>query len=77
MAGRLSACELAKRLPYASSSNILIADQNGNMASLEISPAGCRILPTDNGQLCHTNHFLNDDCSPLNNSLAALTLFQI
>jgi len=56
-----AACELAKRLPYASSSNILIADQNGNMASLEISPAGCRILPTDNGQLCHTNHFLNDE----------------
>lgn len=55
------ACKLARRLPYASSSNILIADQGGNIASLEISPEGCRVLKDVNKQLCHTNHFLDPD----------------
>lgn len=54
------ACAFAEKLPYASSSNILMADKNGDMASLEISPQGCRIL-SDDKQLCHTNHFLNPD----------------
>ena len=53
------ACELASGLPYASSSNILVADSTGDIASLEVSPVGCRIVPADNGQLCHTNHFLH------------------
>ena len=55
------ACELASRLPYASSSNILMADSTGDIASLEVSPEGCRVLAADNGQLCHTNHFLHQD----------------
>ncbi len=53
------ACEFAQQLPYASSSNIMIADESGDIASLEISPAGCKVLPSNGGQLCHTNHFLN------------------
>ena len=55
------ACEFASRLPYASSSNILLADRTGEIASLEVSPAGCKILPPDNNQLCHTNHFLHQE----------------
>lgn len=55
------ACELASQLPYASSSNILIADKSGSMANLEISPRGCRIINGNNNQLCHTNHFLHPD----------------
>ena len=55
------ACGFAEQLPYASSSNIMIADKTGNIASLEISPRGCRVVEADNSQLCHTNHFLNPE----------------
>ena len=55
------ACKFAAQLPYASSSNIMIADSNGNIASLELSPEGCRVVEPDNNQLCHTNHFLNPE----------------
>ena len=55
------AINFAQQLPFASSSNIMIADKNGHIASLEISPAGCKVLPPSDGQLCHTNHFLNED----------------
>jgi len=67
------ACDFAVRLPYASSSNILIADESGNMASLEISPRGCRVLSPDNKQnqqLCHTNHFLNAELAQKDAGLA-------
>lgn len=53
------ACEFARQLPFASSSNIMIADSSGEMASLELSPDGCKVLSPDNNQLCHTNHFLD------------------
>lgn len=55
------ACEFALQLPYASSSNIMIADKSGEIASLEISPDGCKILPPTEGQMCHTNHFIDQD----------------
>lgn len=57
------ACEFALQLPYASSSNIMIADKSGKIASLEISPAGCKILSPTSGQLCHTNHFIDQEFS--------------
>ncbi len=55
------ACDFARNVPFASSSNILIADKSGDMASLEVSPKGCRVLSTENNQLCHTNHFLTPE----------------
>lgn len=55
------ASDFARRLPFASSSNILIADKSGDMASLEISPKGCQVLSAENNQLCHTNHFLSPE----------------
>jgi len=55
------ACRFAEHLPYASSSNIMIADKSGKIASLEISPRGCRVVEADKNQLCHTNHFLNPE----------------
>ncbi len=55
------ACEFASDLPYASSSNIMIADSSGDIASLEVSPEGCRVLKATQGQICHTNHFLHPE----------------
>lgn len=46
---------------FSSSSNVMVADRTGDMASFELSPAGCKILEAANGHLCHTNHFLHDD----------------
>lgn len=57
---------LASSLQFASSSNIMIADKQGDRASLEISPMGAKILhPTaGNGNLlCHTNHFIHPELS--------------
>ena len=44
----------------------MVADADGNIASIEASPEGARILQaesvTDNHHwLCHTNHFLHHD----------------
>jgi len=52
------AIELAGRLAYAASSNVLCADVRGEAASLELSPLGLRVVPPTNGTLCHTNHFI-------------------
>ena len=46
---------------FSSSSNVMVADCTGDMASFELSPAGCKVLEADKGQLCHTNHFLHQD----------------
>lgn len=48
-------------LSFSSSSNVMVADSTGDMASFELSPNGCKILEAQNGQLCHTNHFLHND----------------
>lgn len=64
------ASEQAAALQFAGSSNILMADDKGYICSLEMSPSGARILPSDGNQLCHTNHFLHAD---LAGSDAALT----
>ncbi len=41
------ACELAQSLRFSSSSNILIADKEGHIVSIEVSPTGARILHSD------------------------------
>ncbi len=55
------ATELALGLSYAGSSNIMIADPQGRIASLECSPRGAVALPARRegarASLCHTNHF--------------------
>lgn len=48
---------------FTSSSNVLVADASGDMASLELSPSGSRIIEPDNDGLCHTNHFINKEFS--------------
>jgi len=49
---------------FTSSSNILVADAAGNMASFELSPSGCQVLESTHKNLCHTNHFI--DTEPAN-----------
>lgn len=53
--------EQVQSLSFSSSSNVMVADSTGDMASFELSPNGCKILDAQNGQLCHTNHFLHND----------------
>lgn len=55
------AAQLMCSTSFSSSSNVMVADSTGDIASFELSPAGCKILEADNGHLCHTNHFLHDD----------------
>ncbi len=55
--------ELADSLEYPASSNIMIADPAGEITSIEVSPSGPRFVDAENGQLCHTNHYLHPDLS--------------
>jgi len=68
------ACELALSLTYCSSSNVLIADAQGQMASLECSPRGAIALaPQRHGaraSLCHTNHFCDPSLAKIDASVA-------
>jgi isopenicillin-N N-acyltransferase-like protein len=57
------AVEFASRLSFGGSSNILCADRGGDIASLEFSPKGMRVLRGEGGTLCHTNHFLHADAT--------------
>jgi isopenicillin-N N-acyltransferase-like protein len=57
------AIEFASRLSFGGSSNILCADRGGDVASLEFSPKGMRVLRGEGGTLCHTNHFLHADAA--------------
>ena len=52
------AIELAGKLTFAASSNVLCADVRGDAASLEISPLGVRVVQGTGATLCHTNHFI-------------------
>lgn len=53
--------ELVLSNRYSSSSNVMVADSSGDMASFELSPSGCKVLETDSDRLCHTNHFLHNE----------------
>ncbi|MGB7180827.1 MAG: C45 family peptidase [Burkholderiaceae bacterium] len=55
------ATDLARGLQYAGSSNVMVADPSGAIASIELAPNGARVLPSEGGQLCHTNHFLHPE----------------
>jgi isopenicillin-N N-acyltransferase-like protein len=57
------AVEFASGLSFGGSSNILCADRGGDVASLEFSPKGMRVLRGEGGALCHTNHFLHADAT--------------
>jgi len=52
--------EVVSALTFSSSSNVMVLDAQGHMASFELSPYGVNILESDEGRLCHTNHFLNE-----------------
>ena len=80
------ACDLARQTAFCSSSNVLVADSSGAIASLELSPRGVRVLEaekTDNRSggnntpdaqhsgLCHTNHFRHPDFAGIDDALTA------
>jgi isopenicillin-N N-acyltransferase-like protein len=51
------------KLAFGGSSNILCADRSGDVASLEFSPQGLKVLRSQGGTLCHTNHFLHPEAA--------------
>ena len=57
------AVAFCSRLAFGGSSNILCADRGGDIASLEFSPSGLKVLHAQGGTLCHTNHFLHPDAA--------------
>lgn len=73
------ATALAESVSFASSSNFMVADKHGSMASIEASPLGAKILDAkildaNNAQpekrgLCHTNHFLHDELTGIDTGL--------
>jgi isopenicillin-N N-acyltransferase-like protein len=62
---------LAQTLVFAGSSNVLMADRSGDCASLELSPRGVRVVRSESGPLCHTNHFLHAEAAAWDAKLAA------
>jgi len=50
---------MARALSFGASSNVLCADDSGDAANLEFSPAGLQVVRGKGGALCHTNHFLS------------------
>ncbi|HUK03669.1 MAG TPA: C45 family peptidase [Burkholderiales bacterium] len=55
------AVAFCSRLAFGGSSNVLCADRSGELASLEFSPRGLKVLRGEGATLCHTNHFLHAD----------------
>jgi isopenicillin-N N-acyltransferase like protein len=55
-----SLAEFAKCLKFSGSSNAILGDISGRVASLEYSPNGVAIIAADQGVVAHTNHF----CDP-------------
>lgn len=68
------ALEVALSLRYCGSSNVLMADASGNIASLECSPRGAVALPAtvegSRATLCHTNHFCDPALARIDASVA-------
>ena len=65
------ALEFARAQPhYTASSNVLMADALGTIASVEHSPRGVRVLHPSGGKLWHTNHFLDPEQSAYDANLA-------
>lgn len=68
------ALEFAHAQPhYTSSSNVLMADALGEIASLECSPRGLRELRPVAGRLWHTNHFIDPEQASFDANLAGNT----
>lgn len=68
------ALEYARAQPrYTSSSNVLMADAGGAIASLECSPRGVRELHPVAGRLWHTNHFIDPEQAGFDANLAGNT----
>ena len=57
------AIEFCSALSFGGSSNILMADRGGDVASLEFSPKGLKVVRGEGGTLCHTNHFLHPEAA--------------
>src|SRR4029077_15487338 len=57
------AIAFASKLSFGGSSNVLMADRRGDVASLEFSPRGLRAVREEGGTLCHTNHFLHPEAA--------------
>ncbi len=52
-----SIIEFARTLKFCGSSNAILADGSGRVASLEYSPSGVAVIEPDQGAVAHTNHF--------------------
>jgi isopenicillin-N N-acyltransferase like protein len=48
---------LARAMKFCASSNAILGDATGNIASLEYSPDGAAVIESDQGVIAHTNHF--------------------
>jgi isopenicillin-N N-acyltransferase like protein len=64
---------LARSIKFCASSNAILGDATGNVASLEYSPDGTALIESDQGVVAHTNHFCDMELArhqaPLTNTL--------
>jgi isopenicillin-N N-acyltransferase-like protein len=65
------AVALSSTLAFGASSNVLCADRGGEVAALEVSPKGLRVVRGEGAWLCHTNHFLDPEATAWQEQLAA------
>lgn len=61
---------LAQRLKFSGSSNAILGDASGQVASLEYSCNGIYAVQPENGVVTHTNHFAGPELAPYQTSLA-------
>ncbi|MBL8309345.1 MAG: hypothetical protein JNL19_02880 [Burkholderiales bacterium] len=59
-----SVIAMAKALRFGASSNTILGDPSGRVASLEYGPSGTAALKPDFGIVAHTNHFCDPDLKP-------------
>ncbi|TAG49043.1 MAG: hypothetical protein EAZ30_04770 [Betaproteobacteria bacterium] len=63
---------LAKSLKFSASSNAILGDAGGHVASLEYSPSGVALIASDQGVVAHTNHFCDLGLATQQAPLAAM-----
>ncbi len=66
-----SAQALLRSLSYSSSSNIMVADAGGRVATFELSPHGAVMVQDNAGMVVHTNHFLSEAFCAIEGNLGA------
>ena len=67
-----AAIELVQKTTRASSTNFLIGDKSGRLASLETAPETVGLVEMDNGFIAHSNHYCDPGLAKTDQTIAVL-----